>query len=340
MYVSTLFVRILLTELRRRAWAGTQLIEEGLIDPEMLSARQDTISPDLWSKLLLRVVEMTRDPGFGLSFGQSASPSMLHTLGPLIGACSTLRESIAAVQRYQPLLSANTTWALEEHRDVARLYCRDALEDPSARRTSVEATLAFAYGIGRELVAVGSDEVWFEHAAPDYAQRYGRAFRCPVRFGQPRNALVFSRRLLDLRLPHGDLALREVLEAHAAALLDERGGQRMSSRVRALLRAEANLCHVSGSYVAARLKTKTRTLRRLLAAEQMTLSGLVTEAQADIAKRALSAKAVSIKEVAHDLGYSEASAFHRAFKRWTGMTPVEFVRDQERTSHGVARARA
>jgi AraC-like DNA-binding protein len=338
-YVSTLFARILLTELRRRAWSAAPLINEGLLDEAALSDPGGTISAEAWGRLLVRAIEITRDPSFGLAFGQCASPSMLHTLGPLIGACRTLRESISAVQRYQPLVSANTVWELEEQGDTARLSCIDALEDPLARRTSVEATLVFSYGIGRELVAVGSDEVWFQHDAPDYAQRYSRVLPCPVRFGRPKNALVFARRLLDLRLPHGDYALREVLETHATALLDERGCQGISARVRAVLRTETELRHVSGSYIASRLNTKARTLRRALAAERVTLSSLMMEAQLGIAKKALSARALTIKELAHALGYSEASAFHRAVKRWTGMTPLEFMKHQELASGTLGPAR-
>jgi AraC-like DNA-binding protein len=328
-YVSTLFIRILLTELERRAWSGTPLLDEGLINPVVLRDPRATITTEAWARLLLRALELTRDPALGIGMGASVSPSRLQTVGSLIGSCGTLRESIAVSQRYQLLLSANTVWELEEQGDVARLYCNDAIEDSVARRTSLEATLVLTYRIGKELVAVGSDEVWFQHEAPSYASQYSRAFTCPVYFGRPRNALVFSRSLLDQRLPHGDQAVHTLLRRHAETLLDERAAQSLSARVRALLRCEDKLANITAVFVAKRLSMTVRTLRRALFSERTRLTDLLNEAQVRIAKKALSAQGVVIKEVAHELGFSDASAFHRAFKRWTGLTPTQFMRNGE-----------
>lgn len=325
MYVSALFVKILLAELEGRGWANSQRVYDGLIDPVVLSDARATISSEAWSVVLLRALDLTRDSAIGLGLGANVSFSRLHAVGPLLGSCHTLREAIAATQHYQPLLSSTTSWRLEERGDSAWLYCMDGLTHPVAQRTSVEATLALAYSMGRALVAVGSDEVWFQHAEPGYVAQYRRVFGCPLRFDQPQNALVFARCLLDQRLPHADPTLHEVLRGHADTLLRERGSQSVSARVRALLRYEDDLRHIKGRHLATRMNLKLRTLRRALAAEHVKLANLFLEAQVRIAKRALSAENVCIKEVAHALGFSQVSAFHRAFKRWTGCTPVQFI---------------
>jgi AraC-like DNA-binding protein len=324
-----MFVKILMSELRQRNWSDEAWLEGSSVDAEMLSDISLTISSEEWSRLLLRALQLTRDPALGLALGASISPSMLQVVGWLLGACSTLRDAIGAVDRYNSLLSTNTTWELEEEGDTARLYCSDGIEHPVARRTSFDATLALGYTIGRNLVAVGSDEVWFEHPEPPYAQHYARVFACPVRFGQPRSALVFARRLLDQPQPHGDDTLREVLRARADTLLCERVSTSLTERVRALLRYEMNNAHLNVEYVAGRMNMKARSLRRRLTSERTSLSDLITEARMRIAKRELAKPGASVKGVAHELGYSEASAFHRAFKRWTGWTPALYMKEAQ-----------
>jgi AraC-like DNA-binding protein len=82
-------------------------------------------------------------------------------------------------------------------------------------------------------------------------------------------------------------------------------------------------------YVAGRMNMKTRSLRRRLTSEQTSLTDLITEARMRLAKRELAKAGASVKGVAHELGYSEASAFHRAFKRWTGWTPALFIKQAQ-----------
>jgi AraC-like DNA-binding protein len=325
--VSILFVRMLLSNLRERNLPDAALLSGTSIDEATLSNLRATIPTERWVSLILRALELTGDPALGIALGES-SPSMLQLVGQLIASCRTLRESLTVMQRYHTLLSNNTTYQLEERGEAAFLYCDDGISHPVAARTSLEATLGLAYSIGRRLVAVGSDEVWFQHAEPAYAKQYARVFACPVRFGQPRNALVFARSLLDITQPHGDDAVHEVLLASADALLRERESESFTERVRAMLRYENDIAHMNVRFVADRLHMKVRALRRRLTSEQSSITELLDEARLRIAQRELSMPGASIKEVAHRLGFSEASAFHRAFKRLSGQAPAQFIKEQ------------
>jgi AraC-like DNA-binding protein len=326
-YVSIVFVRMLLSNLRDRNLPDAALLAGTAIDEAMLANLRATIPTELWVTLILRALELSGDPALGIALGES-SPSMLQVVGQLIASCRTLRESLTVMQRYHSLLSNNTTYQLEERGDAAILYCADAITHPVAARMSVEATLGLGYRIGRRLVAVGSDEVWFQHAEPPYVKEYARVFACPVRFGQPRNALVFARSLLDITQPHGDDAMHHVLLASADVLLRERESESFAERVRALLRFEHDIAHMNVRFVADRLHMKVRALRRRLTAEQSSITELLDEARLRIAQRELSMPGASIKEVAHRLGFSEASAFHRAFKRLSGQAPAQFIKEQ------------
>jgi AraC-like DNA-binding protein len=325
-YVSILFVRILLSELRSRDLSGSALLAGTSVDEATLTDLRATISTEQWVTLLLRGLEITGDPALGLALGES-SPSMLQVVGQLIASCRTLRESLEVMQRYHTLLSNNTVWTLEEHDDKAILYCNDGITQWLARRVSLEATLALGYRIGRTLVAQGSDEVWFEYEEPPHVAQYARVFACPVRFNQPRNALIFARSLLDMAQPHGDDTTRAVLLAGADTLLRERESERLAERVRAMLRYEHDFAQINVHRVAERLSVNVRALRRRLNIEGSSVADLLNEARLRIAQQELSKPEATIKEVAHSLGFSETSAFHRAFKRWSGRAPAQFMKE-------------
>lgn len=327
MYVSILFVRMLLSELRRRNLPDSALLAGSAIDAATLGNLRATIPVEQWVGLLLRALEITGDPALGIALGETWSHSMLQVVGQLIVSCRTLREALSLHMRYQPLLGNKYTWRLEEQAETAALYCDDATEDTLGGRIAIEAAIILTYRIGRGFVSAGTsgaDEIWFCHAEPAYAQEYARVFDCPVRFGQAHNALIFPTHVLDAIQPHGDDTMRELLSASADALLREREAESVGERVRAILRFEQDVARLDVSYIAKRLDLNVRALRRKLGAEQMPLASLLDEARLRIAQRELLKPGVSIEEVAHDLGFSEASAFHRAFKRWSGQTPAQF----------------
>jgi AraC-like DNA-binding protein len=333
-YVSILFVRMLLSELRLRNIPDSALLAGTSIDAATLANLRATIPTEQWVALLMRAHELTGDPALGIAMGESWSQSMLQVVGQLLVACRTMREALALFERYQPLLGNNSTWKLEERGDTAYLYCDDVMEHPLAARICIEAVMMLTYRIGRGFVTEGTssaDEIWFRHTEPSYAKQYARVFQCPLRFAQPRNALVFSRRVLDLPQPHSDETMLELLRASADALLRERESESVAERVRALLRYEQDIDRMNVRYIAGRLNMNVRALRRRLGSEQSPLSNLLDEARLRIAQRELSKPGASIKEVAHGLGFSEASAFHRAFKRWSGQTPAQFMKDDPQT---------
>ena len=78
--------------------------------------------------------------------------------------------------------------------------------------------------------------------------------------------------------------------------------------------------------VARKLGVSVRSLRRHLTAEGAAYPALVSEALASIAKACLRDEARSIVDIAAELGFADNTSFHRAFKRWTGLTPLEFRR--------------
>jgi AraC-like DNA-binding protein len=342
-YVSVLFVRMVLSELRRHGLPDSALLEGSSVDAAKLANLRATIPLEEYDGLLLRAQRLSGDPALGLSMAEHWSVGMLQVVGQLVAACRTMRDALTMFARYQPLIEDNMRWSLEEQGERAYLFFDPLFDLPDSSRIGFEALLGFVYRIGHCFVPGASgdgSEAWFRHSAPDYVGQYTRIFNCPVHFDQPRFALVFPRHLLDSEQAHADRAMRDVLQDSAELLLRERNSEgSIAGRVRGLLRYEEQLADLDGRRVARLLGMNLRTLRRRLGAEGAPLTDLLDEARFERAQRALIRADVSIKEVAYTLGFSEASAFHRAFKRWSGQTPAEFVKKSSpRSDRGPERA--
>lgn len=174
-------------------------------------------------------------------------------------------------------------------------------------------------------VDVPIEEIRFQHSAPTDMSDYTRVLRAPVRFEAQHNELVL--RAAALSLPHrkADPGLAAVLDRHGRALLDALPKvHSFADRVRTLLASELKGGNPSADNMAEKLRMSKRTLARRLAAEGTSHKALLDDLRASLARRYLADASLAISEVAFLLGFSEPSAFHRAFKRWTGQTPTAF----------------
>src|SRR5439155_9239965 len=142
-------------------------------------------------------------------------------------------------------------------------------------------------------------------------------------------------RLLDEKMNEGDPALWAVMDAQAAMLAKERAQPSdFTGKVREEIRRSLEAGEAAITRVAHALHTSGRTLQRQLSAEGTRFHDLVEEVRESLA-RDFVAKGMGLSEVAFVLGYSELSAFMRAFKRWTGTTPARFRATVERQrAHG------
>jgi AraC-like DNA-binding protein len=146
-----------------------------------------------------------------------------------------------------------------------------------------------------------------------------------VRFGAPRNELVFARSLLDVPQPFTDEPLWRLLKGRAEEMLvQEQAREHLHERVKQVLHHEADLSSVHPVGIARRLGMSPRSLRRRLSDEGHSLSALVDEVRREVALSELGNPEMPIKRIADRVGFSEVSAFHRAFKRWTGLTPARY----------------
>lgn len=192
------------------------------------------------------------------------------------------------------------------------------------QRFSAEMSVACFFHIIRSF-GVRPEQVSLEYAAPPYHHEYTRIFGQEVRFEQPLTGLVFDGGLLDAASPHKDEDMHE-----AVRKLAERRMSRLERcapyalRVREFLVQQGRPRRVAMKVVACALGLSMRSLRRRLAAEGKSYNTVEKDALAIVARRLLRDEQRSIQEAAYEMGFSDTTAFHRAFKRWTGTTPSAY----------------
>ncbi len=154
---------------------------------------------------------------------------------------------------------------------------------------------------------------------------------CVPIYGARYTRLTFSRADWTRPLVGANPRLRAALEAHAAELQREASAaQGFGAKVRAAIAQLLREGEPRVGDIAQRLGMTPRTLQRRLQDEDLGFTALVDEARLDLARRYLADWSLSISEVSFALGYSEPSAFTRAFKRWSGSAPAEYRESSRR----------
>ncbi|MFL6229042.1 MAG: AraC family transcriptional regulator [Pyrinomonadaceae bacterium] len=272
---------------------------------------------------------LTNDAAFGLHIGERVSPTMFDVLGYVVTNSLTLGEAFARLARFHAIWTDGASYKLTTHDGEARLSYEYAGDICGARRHDCEMSFATPVVFMRRIAELDwhPHAVSFQHDVPADTTEHRRLFRAPILFSQPRNEMVFDAALLKLPLLQADPSLCAVLDRHAEELLARlpRGGD-AGTCVRRLLAEGLGAAVPSLTSVARQLGLSPRTLQRKLNEEGTSWKDLLDEVRRNLSERYLREHEMAICEVAYLLGFSESSAFHRAFRRWTGSTPSEFRR--------------
>lgn len=266
------------------------------------------------------------EPSAALRAGLLLQRGDYELLEYLCGSCATLRDSIVCLSHYYPLLiGAELTLVASDERAETRFRIADGLAAPTVINEFALASNCAMAVLHLELAdLVPLIEVMFAHPAPPYAEVFPSVFGAPVRFGCDYNALVFQPLMLTRKLKYADPILHSVLKRLAdqelAAVADLSAfPQKVRAAIEAELAAGAAL-----AAVAERLHLSPGGLRSRLRQHGTTYSALLDRVRIAHAKRALRDTQLGIAELAARLGFAHPPAFHRAFRRWFGVTPSAY----------------
>jgi AraC-like DNA-binding protein len=176
--------------------------------------------------------------------------------------------------------------------------------------------------------SVAELRVCFTHSEPASLSEYERVFSpAQVMFGAPFMGFVFDKSFLRAPLQLADSKLHQVLKQHAQQIMaDLPKAQTWTDRVRALATQELAGGNPTAAHIAHKLGLSSRTLGRKLEREGTTFSDLFDDLRRRLALQYVGGRDLNLSEVALLLGFSQTAAFHRAFRRWTDRTPLQYRR--------------
>jgi AraC-like DNA-binding protein len=277
--------------------------------------------------------QSVRDEAFGLHLAELYRPGDFGLLDYLAHSSRRLGDALERLCRYNRLLQDVAEIVLEVRGDRTEVWQRE-LRSVWIPPAVTENALANLIVIGRHLTghAVLPLRVEFRHPAPSYQSEHARVFGCAVRFEAARDAVVLRTADLDLPLTNADPTLCSILDRHAQHLLDELPPTAsFGARVREMVAHALKDENPTAARLARKLRMSPRTLRRRLKDEGTTYEEVVDELRRALTERYLDHPDMSLSQIALLLGYSDTSAFRRAFRRWHGSSPATYRRRRRRT---------
>ncbi len=286
-------------------------------------APADLVPMPLWQSMLEQAVALAPARSLAaLQVGAQIQPRHVGVLGYLLLACHDLAQGMAAYQRYERLFYGEDLVQVGLNADeVSLCWPAEASTGELADTVAIAALLSL---LQRLLAAsLRPCRVSFAFAAPAEAHAYEAFFGCPVGFSAGTTQVDFPIEVLALRLPRSDPGVQQMLDRQAQALLLALPAS--DAFARALQQCMLRLLPegtLSLNRVAAELHLSVRSLQRRLEARGETWSGLVDGLRQQLAQQYLADRALLLSDIALLLGFSEQSAFNRAFRRWNGDTPA------------------
>jgi AraC-like DNA-binding protein len=333
--VSVIFIRELVAALESQGRSTDALLTQLEIDRTALADLRTRVSEQDFELAVEHVSSELGDDALGLTVGERAPEHTLQLVSSLLLSCSSLREALNTLASYAPLIADELQFELREGNDTARLSFELAKAGSIGNRFVADYSIAMVVRLIRRFVGDVTTifrELALQHEPPRRNSISALFGWLRIDFGRERNEIVFARSALDVKQPYADeRAHLEYRDAADAILADVRRVASVADRVRSVLRSREMLMRPSMKQVSSLIGLQPRTLARSLSAEGQSFRELVDEARCMESCEALRHR-VPIAEIAESVGFSEPSAFHRAFRRWTGQTPAQYARTATRTS--------
>jgi len=260
------------------------------------------------------------DPLLGLRLGSALQVGHLDMVGALLMSCETFGEALEALLEYYPIIAEGSEFALRREDGQAVLTYRPSYQVRRAER--VEAVLASLVHLSAWITGghVRPVALQMRHAARGPEDRYRELLGQLPAFAADDDALTFAEVDLAVPLIQANAPMREHLRPLADAQLQRLGTQSLAAQVQAVLREHPRW---GKERIAERLGLSGRHLNRRLAEEGGNFKLLREQVLHAMAEQLLRSPA-RLAEVAERLGFSDESAFAKAFRRWSGMTPGQF----------------
>lgn len=322
--LSIAYVQRLLAGAARQGTSLAELFTSAGLDPAMLDDPDAGVTGTQLIVLIQTVMRQIGDEFIGLASAGRSKPGTFAMMAYAVINCVNLEKAIRRSVAFYELFETPVTTRFEVINNEGHVYF-DVHQDPEFSVTVYEVMVFVSVRFWSWLVGRRLDPLVIEFAfdPPAGMQDFQQLFRCPVNYGMEANMIRFPAAWLTLPLAQNSLSLSHFLKDSLARII---GGQarpeRLTDRIRSLLGREYGNQFPELTDICARLNLTPQTLRRRLKDEGTSYQVIKDQMREEAARFYLAKPLLSIDEIALMMGYSEASAFHRAFKQWTGMTPA------------------
>ncbi|MGZ5181157.1 MAG: AraC family transcriptional regulator [Ramlibacter sp.] len=304
-----------------------RLFADAGVDPARLGDATARFGADEVSRLWELAVERSGDPALGLDRALTLKHVNFDVVGYAMLSSPDLRAALQAFARYLALISDVATFELEPAGGGAAWlvlgHTGNLRQVPRQR---------FAYGLlslltlcqwltRRDVRALAAE---FKYGEPPERAAYLAAFGCTLRFDQPENRLLLAAADLEAQIPSRNPSLLALHEQVMRERLQALGRASTSCRVSEEILRRLHLGEPRREDVASCLALADRTLQRRLHEEHTSFQQLLDDARRELAGKYLADPRHSLGEVAHRLGFADASNFVRACRRWFGVTPGQY----------------
>ena len=299
------------------------------IAPKLLDSF-DALDPDervpivSMLEMLKRTVELVGDPDLGLKAAREIALGDYGVVEFMVNSAGTMRAAVELLGRYLPLVNDALMFEfrVENGKAIIQLDSRIALPRAAADFQSA----AFYIATLQRGVLDPGYEACFVHGQPEQLDEYQRTFAPgQVRFGADFNGFVFDAALLDTPLPSADPSLHGVLRRYADLMLaDLPKAETLADKVHKFVSQELARGEPTVERAARAFNMSRRTLARKLEREGTSFRNVLDDTRRRLALRYIVERDIGVTEMAFLLGFTQAGAFYRAFKRWTGSTPTEY----------------
>ncbi len=323
------------SELTRSLGAEPQrLLRRSGINPRLEHEPDSYIPFSALCDLLERTADVTACDSFGLRLSAAQGIRTLGPIGFAMQSSATFRDATAEYQRFQTVHMVGAHGELQESRGLARWVYH--IDEPGllGTRQKVGQALGLACNVFRGLLGPewSPAQIDLAQSAPSDLAEFRRLLGAPVMFNAESDCIAFPLQTLERPIERSDPELRRLLDRYLMQMQSNLAEDRCE-QVRQAIRSCLSRQDCSVVEVANMLSVPPRTLQRQMAAEDVSFSQLLEQVRRETAERHLTSSQMPLTQLAAILGYSELSAFSRAFRRWHGCSPKQWQRFEQQASN-------
>ncbi len=326
--IAICFVAAALQSVRARDLNADELLANVGLSSSLLQVPQARVSAKHYGALW-RTVALALDDEF---FGQDSRRMKAGSFAMLchsVLSCKTLGQALDRSLRFYALILDDISGKAERGAGEARIVLQERVADTRQRAFAHELLLMLLYGVscwlvGRRIPILRAE---FSYPEPAYSAEYRLMYSADLRFDRPNTLIAFEESYLGLPVVQNERSVKEFLRtAPESILLKYKNGSSLNARVRRRLRQCLPGEVPDFERLAEEMNMTPATMRRRLHEEGESYQSIKDQLRRDLAISYLSHSSRSVMDIALELGFSERSAFHRAFRKWTGASPGEFRR--------------